>query len=63
MPTIRPVTIDDIIERLQTLKAEYGNLEVRRFEGRYAQEPKFDTYPCFTILPADRGNQKVVVVL
>jgi hypothetical protein len=61
--SVKPVTIDDIIERLTKLKDEFGNLEVRRFEGRYRQEPNFDTYPTFSILPADRGNQKIVVVL
>ena len=63
MTKVNPVTIDDIIERLTKLKNEFGNLEVRRFEGRYKQEPTFDTYPTFSILPADRGNQKIVVVL
>lgn len=60
---VKPTTIDDLIERLTELKSEYGNLEVRRFEGRYRQEPNFDTYPTFSILPADRGNHKIVVVL
>lgn len=63
MTKVNPVTIDDIIEKLTKLKDEFGNLEVRRFEGRYKQEPNFDTYPTFSILPADRGNQKIVVVL
>jgi len=63
MTKVNPVTIDDIIERLTKLKDEFGNLEVRRFESRYKQEPNFDTYPTFSILPADRGNQKIVVVL
>jgi hypothetical protein len=60
---VKPTTIDDLIERLTELKSEYGNLEVRRFEGRYAQKPNFDNYPTFSILPADRGDQKIVVVL
>ena len=61
--SVKPVTIDDIIERLTKLKDEFGNLEVRRFESRYKQEPNFDTYPTFSILPSDMGNQKIVVVL
>ena len=58
-----PTTIDDLIERLQELKAQHGNLEVRRYEGRYAQEPSFDTYPQFVTLPTDKGGKKIVVVL
>ena len=63
MSVVTPKTIDDLIERLQELKAQYGNLEVRRYEGRYAQEPNFDTYPQFVTMPTDKGVKKIVVVL
>jgi len=62
-PTPEPKTIDDVIERLQELKGQYGNLEVRRYEGRYAQKPTFDTYPQFVTMPTDKGGTKIVVVL
>ena len=48
------VTIDDLIENLNELKAEYGNMEVRRYEGRYADNPTYDTYPKFCTMPTDR---------
>ena len=60
---IKPKTIDDIIERLNELKDQYGNIEVRTYNGRYSQEPDFDTYPQFAILPSDMGLNKIVVVL
>jgi hypothetical protein len=63
MSEVTPTTIDDLIERLHELKAQNGNLEVRRYEGRYAQEPSFDTYPQFVTLPTDKGGKKIVVVL
>ena len=63
MSEVKPKTIDDLIERLQELKAQHGNLEVRRYEGRYALEPKFDTYPQFVTMPTDKGGKKIVVVL
>ena len=63
MSEVTPKTIDDLIERLQELKAQNGNLEVRRYEGRYTQEPSFDTYPQFVTLPTDKGGKKIVVVL
>jgi hypothetical protein len=62
-PTPEPKTIDDVIERLQELKGQYGNLEVRRYESRYAQKPTFDTYPQFVTMPTDKGGKKIVVVL
>lgn len=63
MSEVTPTTIDDLIERLHELKAQHGNLEVRRYEGRYAQQPSFDTYPQFVTLPTDKGGKKIVVVL
>ena len=61
--SVKPKTIDDLIERLNQLKAEHGNLEVRTYEGRYAIEPTFDTYPQFATMPTDKGGKKIVVVL
>jgi hypothetical protein len=63
MNGVAPKTIDDLIERLQELKVQHGNLEVRRYEGRYALEPTFDTYPQFVTMPTDKGGKKIVVVL
>ena len=58
-----PVTIDDVIERMNELKAQYGNIEVRRYEARHAEKPTFDTYPKFCTMPTDKGGTKIVVVL
>ena len=63
MTGVKPVTIDDVIESLNELKSKHGNLEVRRFEFRYAQEPCPDAYPKFCTLPTDRENKKIVVIL
>ena len=60
---IIPLTIDDVIEKLNDFKSVHGNVEVRSYEGRYAQYPDFETYPKFCILPADRGIGKVLVIL
>ena len=57
------VTIDDIIEQLNELKSKHGNIEVRRYEGRYAQNPSFDTYPKFCTMPTDKEGKMIVVVL
>jgi hypothetical protein len=40
MNGVAPKTIDDLIERLQELKVQHGNLEVRRYEGRYGSMRK-----------------------
>tara|TARA_R100001443_G_scaffold32747_2_gene46816 strand:- start:398 stop:589 length:192 start_codon:yes stop_codon:yes gene_type:complete len=63
MTDMPPVTIDDVIERMNELKAEHGNIEVRRYEGRHAQHPTFDTYPKFCTMPTDKGSAKIVVIL
>jgi len=60
---VKPTTIDDVIERLNELKAQHGNLEVRIYEGRFTDKPTFDTYPKFCTMPTDRGSKKIVVVL
>ena len=48
---------------MNELKAQYGNIEVRRYEGRYAEIPSFDTYPKFCTMPTDKGSKMIVVVL
>ena len=63
MIAIKATTIDDVIERLNELKSQYGNLEVRIYEGRYTDKPTFDTYPKFCTMPTDKGGKKIVVVL
>jgi hypothetical protein len=60
---ITPLTIDDVIEKLNDFKATHGNIEVRSYEGRYSRYPDFETYPKFCILPADQGIGKVLVIL
>ncbi len=60
---IIPLTIDDVIEKLNDFKSVHGNVEVRSYEGRYAQYPDFETYPKFCVLPADQGIGKILVIL
>jgi len=60
---INPTTIDDVIEKLNDFKSVHGNIEVRSYEGRYDQYADFETYPKFAVLPADRGIEKVLVIL
>jgi hypothetical protein len=60
---ITPLTIDDVIEKLNDFKSVHGNVEVRSYEGRYTQYPDFETYPKFCVLPADQGIGKVLVIL
>ena len=62
-PKITPLTIDDVIEKLNDFKSVHGNVEVRSYEGRYTQYPDFDTYPKFCVLPADQGIGKILVIL
>ena len=62
-PRITPTTIDDVIEKLNNYKAIHGNVEVRSYEGRYDRYPDFETYPKFAVLPADFGDEKVLVIL
>ena len=61
--TMTPVTIDDLIEQLNELKSKHGNIEVRRYEGRYAETPSLDTYPKFCTMPTDKGSKMIVVIL
>ena len=63
MTGVKPVKIDDVVESLNELKSKHGNLEVRRFEFRYSQEPCPDAYPKFCTVPTDKGNTKIVVIL
>jgi hypothetical protein len=60
---ITPLTIDDVIEKLNDFKSVHGNVEVRSYEGRYTQYPDFETYPKFCVLPADQGIGKILVIL
>jgi hypothetical protein len=62
-PKITPLTIDDVIEKLNDFKSVHGNVEVRSYEGRYTQYPDFETYPKFCVLPADQGIGKILVIL
>ncbi len=63
MSDMKPVKIDDVIKSLTDLKEQYGNIEVRRYERRYAQNPTFDVYPKFCTMPTEKGGQRIVVVL
>ena len=62
-----PILIDDIIKRLQYLKEQHGNLEVRHYTRMYPLEAESDTYPLFTAVPLNRkesgGTDMVVVVI
>ena len=46
-----PATIESVINRLQSIKAEYGNLEVRLYEGWGHEKSGKNTYPTFVVVP------------
>jgi len=63
---IKSLLIDDVIERLQTIRDQYGNLEVRHYDRMYPPKPDVNTYPVFTAVPCARekaGSDAMIVAV